>query len=336
MRRKRKEGRGNEKKDKAGAERRRGGTRREKKEKGREETATRRSEKTRGKAEWMDERSRWRKQRWEEEGDDDDDDDDVLDDNDDNDNDSDGKDILYQLPSALSDSSEDDDDEMLSSSSSAPPSDNFFSESDESESDELPSQPTRGRRRSAVQPGTDDDPDPPSQDEPFYPADRFGWSRKLKKNHVHKFRGKIPQGPTMDRPENDMPLLYFLAFFPIMLFRKIARYTNIAGRGNPRFTKLTTPEEIKAWVGIRMVQGVHRNTNYDDDWSTDPSLRNARVAATLSTLSTPSCLGYCASQLPRQLEPSKTACTRRNGKVQGHQSKCQTVLHAAETCEDGF
>ena len=287
----------------------------------------------------MEERSRWRKQRCEEEQDDDDDDlsdfsrDDDNDDNDDDD-DSDGEDTLYQLSSALSDFSgggggdndddDDDDDEMLSSSSSAAPSDIFFSESDESESDELPSCSTRGRRRrSAVQPGTDDDPDPPSRDVPLYPADRFGWSRNLTKNYIHKFRGKTPQGPTMDRPENDMPLLYFLAFFPMMPFRKMARYTNIAGRGNPRFTKPTTAEEIKAWVGIRMVQGVHRNTNYDDDWSTDPSLRNPRVAATMTrgrfTLlaeilscsnPTPSCLGYCGSQLPRQLEPSETACTR--------------------------
>ncbi|XP_022089593.1 piggyBac transposable element-derived protein 4-like [Acanthaster planci] len=112
--------------------------------------------------------------------------------------------------------------------------------------------------------------------------DGRGWTRDLKNVPVHDFEGCLPYGPTMERPPDDSPLAYFVSFFPMSLFSQIARYTNIAGQSNPNFSKNTTPAEIKAWVGIRMIQGVHSNINNDDDWSTHPGLRNNLVASTMT------------------------------------------------------
>ncbi|XP_071802409.1 piggyBac transposable element-derived protein 4-like [Asterias amurensis] len=130
--------------------------------------------------------------------------------------------------------------------------------------------------------GSDDDPDPPSElNEVVYPPDRYGWSRNRKTIKLHKFKGASPEGSSVDRPEQDSPLQYFLMFFPLVLFKKMARYTNIAGRSHPRFNKRTTQEEIRAWLGIKMLQGVHHNKSFMDDWSTHPGLRNTLVANTM-------------------------------------------------------
>ncbi|XP_038057493.1 piggyBac transposable element-derived protein 5-like [Patiria miniata] len=112
-------------------------------------------------------------------------------------------------------------------------------------------------------------------------TDRHGWTRSLKDVPVHEFQGRQPYGPTIERPGDDNPLAYFLSFFPMTLFSKMARYTNIVGEHHASF-KPTTQAEIKAWIGIRMIQGVHTNVNNEDDWSTHPGLRNQMVASTMT------------------------------------------------------
>lgn len=168
--------------------------------------------------------------------------------------------------------------------SSNPPSEDedfLFDPSSDCSEDEAHASKAK-RKRGKAKPGSDDDPDPLDTDNIVYPMDKHGWSRNLKPIHIHRFKGPTPQGPNMAKPEKNDPLSYFLAFFPPMLFKKIARYTNISGHGNPRFTKQTTSEEIKAWIGIKMVQGVHRNQCFEDDWSTNPALRNSLVSSTMT------------------------------------------------------
>ena len=161
------------------------------------------------------------------------------------------------------------------------PFNNFLdSSSSDDEHLHLPPPPKRSRGQ---EPGSDDDPEEPGvNQQPQYTRDRHGWTRDLNKIHVNEFEGKQPYGPTMQRPVGDDPLAYFFSFFPLYLFKKIARWTNISGSSNPRFTKHTTPEEIKAWVAIRMIQGVHSNFNSEDDWSIRASLRNPKIAATMT------------------------------------------------------
>ena len=89
--------------------------------------------------------------------------------------------------------------------SSEPPSEDNddLLDSDDSD-DEGQFYPVRGRRRTTiVQPGSDDDPDPPAADDFVYPPDRYGWSRTLKTINIHKFKGTIPQGPSMNRSDDD-------------------------------------------------------------------------------------------------------------------------------------
>ncbi|XP_038079307.1 piggyBac transposable element-derived protein 4-like [Patiria miniata] len=138
------------------------------------------------------------------------------------------------------------------------------------------------QKHEGVDPASDDDPiEPGHYQQPQYRKDRRGWTRELTTIPVHEFEGRKPYGPAFERPEDDDPLKYFLKFFPLDLFKKMARWTNINGGANPRFGKKTTPEEVKAWFGIRMIQGVHSNSNADDDWSTRDSLMNPKIKRTM-------------------------------------------------------
>ena len=129
-----------------------------------------------------------------------------------------------------------------------PESHSSDSESDQSsEEDQPPPSPRRGRGRQPMMctPGLDNDPSEPCpQDAPFT-RDRHGWSRKLNKVKVHRFRGPKPRGPTFERPLEDQPLLYFLMFFPLLLFKKIAKWTNKAGGKHPGFSRKTTAAEVR-------------------------------------------------------------------------------------------
>ena len=84
--------------------------------------------------------------------------------------------------------------------------------------------------------------------------DQHGWNRDQTKLKTKTFKGPRP-GATFQRPEQDYHLDYFLLFFPIFLFPKIVKYTNKTV--NPKFRAKTTMQEIKAWFGIRILQGVH-------------------------------------------------------------------------------
>ena len=128
-------------------------------------------------------------------------------------------------------------------------------------------------------PGSDADPtrfDPTTGSS--HTTDRHGWNRDLTKIKTRKFKSQGPLGPTFDRPINDDPVQYFLSFFPINLFVQVQTFCN----KNPKLDPKTTVQEIKAWFGIRMLQGVHPNTNAEDDWSVHPGLRNNLVSSTMT------------------------------------------------------
>ena len=112
-------------------------------------------------------------------------------------------------------------------SESSGDSDYMYEETDSSEDDQPPP-PKQGRGR---QPGLDDDPTKPCPEDPSYPRDPHGWGRNKVK--VHCFRGPKPSGPTFERPPADQALLYFLLFFPLFLFKKIAKWTTKASPSRP-------------------------------------------------------------------------------------------------------
>ena len=116
-----------------------------------------------------------------------------------------------------------DEDEEESRYALPPESHSSDSESDQSsEEDQPPPSPRRGRGRRPMMctPGSDNDPSEPCPQDALFTRDRHGWSRKLNKVKVHRFRGPKPRGPTFERPLEDQPLLYFLMFSPCCSSRK--------------------------------------------------------------------------------------------------------------------
>ncbi|XP_071803642.1 uncharacterized protein [Asterias amurensis] len=140
----------------------------------------------------------------------------------------------------------------------------------------LPSRQTTKQKH--LNPESDNDPDPPSADQPDFPPDQFGWTRSLEDIKVTPFRPKKPLGPKFAR--SNSTLKYFFHFFPRSLLLDIAKWTNVKLREAGE--KPTTIQEIQAWLGVIVLMGLFKQTIYRNYWSTDPILRNNLIAHTMS------------------------------------------------------
>ena len=80
-----------------------------------------------------------------------------------------------------------------------------------------------------------------------------------------------------------MVLDYFCSFFPLGLFAKIAKWTNVKFRSSNANQKPrdTTSAEIRAWFGIHFVMGCVRISNYKNYWSAKPGWYNHLIARTM-------------------------------------------------------
>ena len=129
-------------------------------------------------------------------------------------------------------------------------------------------------------PGSDNDPDPEeSGDDPD--VDVRGWSRGLKKLKRRHFKGATPRGPTFG-VQGITPVQFFFKFFPVHLFILIADWTNAKMQKARQAITITTPAEIRAWLGIHLIMGLSKTANYRDYWSAHPGYRNSLITRTMT------------------------------------------------------
>ena len=129
------------------------------------------------------------------------------------------------------------------------------------------------KKRRPKTPAADANPDGPSKSTPK----TTGWTKHLKRVRVHRYKPEAAEGPTF--PKQDRPVDYFLMFFPLFLFRYIAKKTNInLAKADLRET---SGAEIRAWFGIRLVMSICILADVDDYWSKEQGFRNGLITKTM-------------------------------------------------------
>ncbi|GAH03188.1 unnamed protein product, partial [marine sediment metagenome] len=128
-------------------------------------------------------------------------------------------------------------------------------------------------------PNSDNDPSEPDSDESLDDAPAVdNWARGYRRVRQHRFRGAQPEGPAFDADEfteRD----FFHQLFPLSLIIKIVTWTNIKLTASGK--RLTTTEELRAWIGILFVMGLTKVKNYADYWGDMPGFRNTLIARTM-------------------------------------------------------
>ena len=123
--------------------------------------------------------------------------------------------------------------------------------------------------------------------------DALQWSDKIRKVTEHPFTGPDP-GLRRRLSETSTPLDYFFELFPETILEMMQKSTQAyvpiyqanKRKKDPNWTdkfyKPITVEMIRAYLGIRMIMAVDPKSSLSDYWSTNPSLRNERIASIMS------------------------------------------------------
>ena len=118
------------------------------------------------------------------------------------------------------------------------------------------------------------------------------WTRSIRTIKIKPFTGPNP-GPTLSLSSDASPLHYFYQLFPEGIFKLMAKSTNkyvpiyeqAKKKTNPKFNVgdfYADEDDIKAYLGIRMIMAINPLPSISDYWSTDPALRNSYIADTMS------------------------------------------------------
>ena len=71
------------------------------------------------------------------------------------------------------------------------------------------------RKKTFIEPDSDDDPDPPPVYQEDHAPHEGGLTRTLEDVNIRNFKEKRPSGPTFKKKK--VPITYFLKFFPLSL-----------------------------------------------------------------------------------------------------------------------
>ena len=136
----------------------------------------------------------------------------------------------------------------------------------------------KGRKKKPLAPNSDDDPEEANPFQEEYPPDELGWTRTLLKVRKEKFSGNQQHGPVFN-DDGHRELDYFYEFFPLLLILRVVDWTNkglIAAGKTP-----TSAEEIKAWLGLKLVMSLSKATSTAKYWSSERGWRNELVISTM-------------------------------------------------------
>jgi hypothetical protein len=94
-------------------------------------------------------------------------------------------------------------------------------------------------------------------------------------------------GPVHTLPEDALPLDYFSRFWDRALFQSLLDQTNLYARQRQREKPDskwydTTPEEVKAFIGVNIIMAIHKKPAVYLYWSSDPFLGNPGIQAVFS------------------------------------------------------
>ena len=121
------------------------------------------------------------------------------------------------------------------------------------------------------------------------------WTHKLTNIAAKNFSGPNPGSTHQLRPESNQ-IEYFYAILPENVFTLMANSTNAykpiyeKTKREKSKTKTWTDlsfnnvhiNDIKAYIGIRMIMGLNPKPSVDDYWSTNPAFQNALISRTMS------------------------------------------------------
>ena len=111
------------------------------------------------------------------------------------------------------------------------------------------------------------------------------WSDRLRHINIRPFQE--PAGPQHDLPPGSHPLDFFHLIFEEAFFTQISDQTNLyatqcqVGRQDTRWTP-TTPEEIKAFISIQIIMGIHQLPEYSLYWADDRNLNVPGVSEVMT------------------------------------------------------
>ena len=123
--------------------------------------------------------------------------------------------------------------------------------------------------------------------------DSIKWNKYQKATKTPTFQGPTP-GPALNQKKEYTPIDLFYEFLPESMFTKIAVSTN---QYVPIYTENRkkvksfyaekeiddiTEDDIKAYIGVRMIMGVDPKPALSDYWSANPALKNQAVSDTMS------------------------------------------------------
>ena len=161
---------------------------------------------------------------------------------------------------------------------------------DDYESDEDIDIITAGRERQDFSSDSDDDESSDDgQDTPL-----LRWSNKLKRIKPKEFKGPEP-GAKTQLSDTTSALNHFFQIFPEKIFSLMAKSTNsyipIYQQAKKRKTnnktwadrnaREITTDDIRAYIGIRMIMAVDPKPCTDDYWSANPALGNQKIIQTM-------------------------------------------------------
>ena len=118
------------------------------------------------------------------------------------------------------------------------------------------------------------------------------WSRIIRNVPLPQFTGPDP-GRTQSLASDATPLDYFYQIFPSSVFKTIADSTNkyvpiyAANRKKcdptyvEEFVERIEEDDIKAYIGIRMIMAIDPKPSIQDYWSTNTALQNSFIATTM-------------------------------------------------------
>lgn len=115
-------------------------------------------------------------------------------------------------------------------------------------------------------------------------SDLFSWSDELNPVEIDMFLSGVgPKLENMNIDDDSTPLDFFHLFFPEELIDTIAEQTNLYAQqqNNATFTPVTV-NDIKTFLYINMMFGIHQLPAYTFYWSLDPLLRVGCVADVMS------------------------------------------------------
>ncbi|KAJ2952354.1 hypothetical protein O0L34_g4640 [Tuta absoluta] len=84
-------------------------------------------------------------------------------------------------------------------------------------------------------------------------------------------------------PSRSRPIAYFEVFFDEEVFSNLVDQTNLfATQSNARNFTPVTEKEIKAYIGMLILMGIHKLPCIEDYWSSDPALGVPEIAETMT------------------------------------------------------